>query len=118
MIYLNNYFTSIPLFIELRAYNFGAIGTIRPHNEFPHSLAELKNRFTIKLKWNTLLAAVVNKVLYLAWQDNNIILSLSNIYIVDKGDDFIEKARKRPIKTLINRRIMRKVFRDNYIKEL
>jgi hypothetical protein len=38
--------------------------------------------------------------------------------MVDKADDFIEKARKRPIKTLINRRIVRKVFRDDYIKEL
>ena len=66
MIYLDNYFTSIPLFIELQAYNFGAISIIRLYNEFPYSLVKLKNRFTIKLKWNTLLVAVVNKVLYLA----------------------------------------------------
>ena len=37
---------------------------------------------------------------------------------MDKADNFIKKARKRLIKILINRRIVRKVFRDNYIKEL
>jgi hypothetical protein len=34
-IYLDNYFTSIPLFTELRASNFGIVGTTRPHEEFP-----------------------------------------------------------------------------------
>jgi hypothetical protein len=117
-IYLDNYFTSIPLFAELRACNFGAVGTIRPYNEFPYGLAELKNRFATKLEWNTLLAAVVDEVLCLAWQDNNIVLGLSNIHTVDKADDFIEKARKRPAKTSTNGRIVRKVFGDDYVKEL
>ena len=79
-IYLDNYFTSIPLFLELQACNFGAIGTTRPHKEFLNQLLEIKNRFATKLEWNTLLAAVVNDVLCLAWQDNNIVLALSNIH--------------------------------------
>jgi hypothetical protein len=54
----------------------------------------------------------------LAWQDNNIVLSLSNVYTMDKADNFRERVRKRLAKTLTNRRIIRKVFRDNYIKEL
>jgi hypothetical protein len=49
-IYLDNYFTSVPLFVELRACNFGAVGTTRPHKEFPQYLAELKNRFASKLE--------------------------------------------------------------------
>ena len=65
-IYLDNYFTSIPLFSELRACKFGAVGTTRPHKEFPIELKELKERFSTKLKWNTLLAAVVQDILYLA----------------------------------------------------
>ena len=81
-IYMDNYFTSIPLFSELRACKFGAVGTIQPHKEFPEDLAELKNRFSTKLAWNTLLAAVVQDILYLAWQDNNIVLALSNIHTV------------------------------------
>jgi hypothetical protein len=49
-IYLDNYFTSVPLFVELRACNFGAVGTTRPHKEFHYLLAELKNRFAKKLE--------------------------------------------------------------------
>ena len=37
---------------------------------------------------------------------------------MDKADNFKEKARKRPAKTLINRRIIRNVFRDKHIKDL
>ena len=117
-IYLNNYFTSIPLFSELQACNFSAISTTRPHKEFPGELVELKTRFATKLEWNTLLAAVVGDVLCLAWQDNNIILALSNIHTVHRAEDFRERQRKRPAKTSTNRRIVRKVFGDQYTKEL
>jgi hypothetical protein len=58
-IYMDNYFTSIPLFIELRACNFGAIGITRLYKEFPDELAKIKTQFAIKLEWNTLLAIVV-----------------------------------------------------------
>lgn len=63
---MDNYFTSIPLFSELRACKFGAVGTTRPHKEFPKDLIEVKNRFSTKLAWNTLLAVVVQDILYLA----------------------------------------------------
>jgi hypothetical protein len=61
---------------------------------------------------------VVEDVLCLAWQDNNIVLALSNIHTVNKAEDFREKQRRRPAKTSTNRRIVRKVFGDDYIKEL
>ena len=86
--------------------------------EFPKGLIELKARFSTKLEWNTLLAAVVQGVLCLAWQNNNIVLALSNIYIVDKVEDFREKARRRLAKTSTNRRIVQKVFGSDYIKDL
>jgi hypothetical protein len=65
-----------------------------------------------------LLAAVVKDVLCLAWQDNNIILALSNIHIINRVEDFRERQKKRPTKTLTNRRIIRKVFGEEYTKEL
>jgi hypothetical protein len=37
---------------------------------------------------------------------------------VDKAEDFREKVRKRPTKTSINGRIVRRVFGNNYKKEL
>jgi hypothetical protein len=79
-IYMDNYFTSVPLFSELRAYEFGAVGTTRPHKEFPSEFKILNERFATKLPWNTLLAKVVDNTLCLAWQDNNIVLALSNIH--------------------------------------
>ena len=106
------------MFSELRACNFGVVGTTRPHKEFPQGLVELKKRFATKLEWNTLLATVVQDVLCLAWQDNNIVLGLSNIHTVDKAEDFREKARKRPAKTSTNGRIVRRVFGNDYVKDL
>jgi hypothetical protein len=117
-IYLDNYFTSVPLFSELRACKFGAVGTTRPHKLFPSDLSAIKNRFAKKLEWNTLLAAVVQDTLCLAWQDNSIVLGLSNIHTVDKAEDFRAKERKRPAKTSTNGRIVRDVFGDLPIKEL
>jgi hypothetical protein len=57
-------------------------------------------------------------MLYLAWQDNNIVLALSNIYTIYTLDDFREKVRKRPTKTSINRRIIRQIFGSDPTKKL
>jgi hypothetical protein len=54
----------------------------------------------------------------LAWQDNNIILALSNVHTIDKAEDFKEKARKRLAKTSTNKRIIRKVFGSDHTKSL
>jgi hypothetical protein len=118
IIYLDNYFTSIPLFSELRACHFGAVGTTRPHPGFPKGLTELKARFGTKLEWNTLVARVVQDVLCLAWQDNNIVLGLSNVHTVDKVEDFREKIRKRPAKTSTSRRIVHRAFEGEHTKVL
>jgi len=115
---MDNYFTSVPLFTELRACNFGAVGTIRPHKEFPDELIKIKTQYAIKLEWNTLLAIVVQDVLCLAWQDNNIVLALSNILIVNRTEDFREKVRKRTVKTSTNGRIVRHIFADEPTKSL
>ena len=108
----------MPLFSELQACKFGAISTTRPHKEFPRVLKELKDRFSTKLKQNTLLGAIVQKTLCLAQQDNNVILALSNVYTINQAKDFREKVKKRPTKTLTNSRIVRRVFGDNHKKEL
>ena len=117
-IYMDNYFTSVPLFSELQACKFGAVGTTRPHKQFPSELSTIKNRFAKKLPWNTLLATVEQDILCLAWQDNNIVLGLSNIHTVDKAEDFREKQRRRPAKTSTNGRLVREVFGDESIKKL
>jgi hypothetical protein len=117
-IYIDNYFTSVPLFSELRACQFSTTGTTRLYKELPSKLKELKERFSTKLPWNTLLAKVVDNTLYLAWQDNNIVLALSNIHTVHNTDDFKDKVRKRPAKTLTNKRIVRQIFGEESTKQL
>jgi hypothetical protein len=44
-VYLDNYFTNVRLFSELRACNFGAVGTTRTHPG-PQELTEIKERFS------------------------------------------------------------------------
>jgi hypothetical protein len=64
VLHLNNYFTSIPLFSKLRAENIGAVGTTRPSGiDFPALLIALRQKFSTKLDWNTLVAFVVDTVL-------------------------------------------------------
>ena len=116
---MDNYFTSIPLFEELRKLNFGAVGITRPHTEFPKGLSVLKKEgLGSKLEWNTLLAAVVQNTLCLAWQDNNIVLGLSTIHIVHNANDFILRERKRPPKSSTNGRIIWKAFGDEPTKNV
>ena len=45
-------------------------------------------------------------------------MALSNIYTVNKVEDFRKRVRKRPAQTLTNRRIVRQVFGENPTKEL
>ena len=116
-IYMDNYFTSVPLFQSLRSLNYGAVGTTRLHNQFPQALSKLKKE-NLKLEWNTLLAQVVDDTLCLAWQDNNIVLALSTIHTIHTTQDFITRQRKRPAKTSTSGRIVRLVFGDNPIKVL
>ena len=54
----------------------------------------------------------------LAWQDNNIVLALSNIYTTHNTDNFQEKVRKRPTATSTNVHIIRTVFGKESTKEL
>ena len=94
------------------------MGIIRPHKAFPDSLSIIKKQFAKKLPWNTLVAAVEQDILYIAWQDNNIILGLSNIYTVNKVEDWIERKRRRPAKMSTNSRLIREIFGDIPVKEL
>src|SRR3954454_7510540 len=50
VLYLDNYFTSIPLFSKLRSENIGAVGTARPSGiDFPALLIAIRQKFSTKL---------------------------------------------------------------------
>ncbi len=66
VIYMDNYFTSIPLFLMLRKENIGAVGTIRPSGiDFPALFIVLRKKWFIKLDWGTIYIDEVNGVLYI-----------------------------------------------------
>jgi len=48
-IYIDNYFTLIPLFNELQSLNYGAVSMTRPHFGFLDGLVALKDKFSLKL---------------------------------------------------------------------
>jgi len=122
IVYLDNYFTSIPLFRLMRDINIGACGTTRSTSskDFPVLLKELKEDHAKSIPWNTICAILSDdkKVLCLAWQDNNIVLCLSTVHTVHNATDFIERDRRRPSKTSTNAAITRKVFGDDVRKRL
>jgi transposase IS4-like protein len=114
IIYMDNYFTSVALFKELRDIYCGACGTTRPQNGIPSQLVELKDHIK-SIPWGSLYASEAQGVLCLAWQDNNIVLLLSTIH---SPELCTPTKRKRPAATSTNASIARAPFGDEIIKEL
>lgn len=117
-IYMDNFFTSVPLFQLLRERGFGACGTTRPHSQFPSVLREIKDKWGKKLPWNSLYSWVVNGTLCIAWQDNNIVLFLTTIHSPSGLYSMVERIRKAPSKTSTNAAHARKPFDGSAIKSL
>src|SRR5947207_12472157 len=96
VLYLDNYFTSIPLFSILRKENIGAAGTTRPTGiDFPALLTVLRKKWSTKLDWGTVVADIVDNVLCIGWQDNNFVLGLSTIHTVHKASSWVDPLKSR-----------------------
>ncbi|RFU23937.1 hypothetical protein B7463_g12401, partial [Scytalidium lignicola] len=92
--------------------------TTRPHAQLPQVFKILKDKFKKELQWNTLLTKVIDNTLCLAWQDNNIVLALTNIHTVDTTETFRDKVRRRPTKTSTSAWQARAPFGNQPTKEL
>jgi len=116
-IYLDNLFTSTPLFRELKIVGIGACGTTRVNNsvDFPAVLQIMKEKYGHQLPWGTLVAVPVDGVLCLGWIDNNTVLSLSTVHTVNQVTDVIKRWRKRPAATSSNATIARIPF-DGHVR--
>ena len=115
-VYLDNYFTSIPLFRLLRKEGYGLYRTTRLYSggsEFPTLLKEIKQFYATSLPFHQLVAIAVPDVLCFGWQDNNIVLALSTIHTVHTAQDFVERVRRRHQKTSTNGAVAWKAFGDN-----
>ncbi len=66
IIYLDNYFTSIPLFLILRKENIGVAGIIRFSDiDFPALLIILRKNWLTKLDWGITVVEIIDNILYL-----------------------------------------------------
>jgi hypothetical protein len=68
VIYIDNYFTSIPLFSMLCKENISAVGTTRPSGiDFLTLLIVLRKNWSTALDWGTTVADIVDGVLCVGW---------------------------------------------------
>src|ERR1700716_269373 len=114
VLYLDNYFTSIPLFSMLQKENIGAVGTTRPLGiDFLALLIVLRKNWPTKLDWGTTIADIVNGVLCISWQDNNFVLGLSIVHIVHQASSWVTSKCNHPLETSTNASKTRAVFGDS-----
>jgi hypothetical protein len=112
IIYLDNYFTSIPVFYAPKR-NIGAAGTTRPScTDFLALLIVLRKNWSTKLDWGTTVADIINGVLCIGWQDNNFVLGLSTVHTVHQASSWVTSKRNRPSETSTNANITREIFED------
>lgn len=65
-IYMDNFFTSVPLFSLLREHDYGACRTTRPSSKnFPPEFQHLKKNSSKSIPWSKVYAVVVDNVLCL-----------------------------------------------------
>jgi hypothetical protein len=110
-LFMDNFFSSIPLFSYLRAKNIGACGTVRSNSrKFPK---ELKVSKTVKMAWNSRSGIVVDDVLAILWMDNGPVTMLTTIHGLEGDNWKVEKLRRKPRTTSLNAAKVREVFGDN-----
>ena len=103
IIYMDNGFSTVPLFQKLRERNIGACGTTRVNRTgYPASLEE-----KVFLEWNTIDGYSVDGVLCFRWMDNNIVRMLTTVH---PWNEVTRSLRRRPRNTSTNASMVRKAF--------
>lgn len=116
-LYMDNYFTTRNLLQLLLEHGYGGCGTSRP-TEMPPLLEELRRDHPKAVEWNRAYAITIDRILFLAWQDNNLVLMQSTIHQPDKR---IKRFRKRPARGAVNAanaRIIRRLFGQTFKRKL
>ena len=143
-IWMDNLFTSADLLGLLRNNGFGAAGTVRTSGQqtatekdearngtisqqkrlkknknrgIVPALADLKWTYETSIRWGVLYAYhnPGSGVLQLGWKDQKLVLFMSTIH---KGDEWIEKQRRRPASTSTSGQQIRLLFGDQPTKVL
>ena len=115
-IYMDNYFSSIPLFQYLQAKGIGACGTCRTNSaRFPKVLKVGKDA---RFDWDTRSGVVVDGVLAILWIDNGAVTMLSTIHELIGDDWEVKRNRRRPRETHINATNVRATWGKDSRKQL
>ncbi|EGU87117.1 hypothetical protein FOXB_02365 [Fusarium oxysporum f. sp. conglutinans Fo5176] len=97
-VFVDNLFSTPPLFRKLRDHGYGATGTARPncgiHKDLKRDKA-LDKLGRCDYAFNEVRAIPTrdNKVNQIAWKDNSLVLFITTVF---RGDERTEKKRKKP----------------------
>ena len=124
IVYMDNAFSTVPLFCELQKISIGAVGTTRINSaELPDMLKD-----KTMTAWNSLTGCVATTskasgreflsgkdVLCLRWEDNNIVRLLTTVHY---WNEYTLSERRKPRTTSTNAALARKVFGNQERKTL
>ncbi len=118
-VFLDNLFTSTPLFELLRSIGFAATGTCRTNSGVVSELVEQKkgDKGKEELAWGTQISLPTKseKVLQTGWKDNAFALTMTTFF---DGKKQVLRTRKRPRESSSKARTARKPFGELATKEL
>ncbi|EXL65980.1 hypothetical protein FOPG_17827 [Fusarium oxysporum f. sp. conglutinans race 2 54008] len=117
-VFVDNLFSTPPLFRELRDHGYGATGTARPncgiHKDLKRDKA-LDKLGRCDYAFNEVRAIPTrdNKVNQIAWKDNSLVLFITTVF---RGDERTEKKRKKPSVEHLRARPIQQFFGDETAK--
>ena len=114
ILFINNYFIEPKLTKALKAKRIAIYGTIKPNRtDLSELLMKMKKIFFKNIPYEVLAAVIQNDILFMAWQDNNLVLALITTYSIREINNTVSKKRKRPSKINTNARIILPTFKEN-----
>jgi len=118
ILYCDNYFSNIPLFIALREYSIAACGTVRPTSAAYPVLFKIDKKKKC-LAWNTLTAVAIGPVLAVLWQDKTLVRFLTTYHTcTPEPENFTSRLRRRPRITNANRQLVEAGWGGDFTREL
>lgn len=114
ILFMDNYFSESKIAKKLMAVKIAICETMKPNRtNIPELLVKMKQAYAKNISYGILAAMIQNDVLMIAWQDNNLVLTLTTAYDVKNVDDNVSKKRKRPSRTNTNARVVLSAFKEN-----
>ncbi|KAM6513835.1 hypothetical protein FALCPG4_18873 [Fusarium falciforme] len=121
-VFVDNLFSSSPLFRNLRSHGFGATGTARTNSGINQELVDDKNndgKVKKMYEFNTVKAIPTpdNQVNQIAWKDNKLVLFLTTVF-TGADDERVMRQRKKPSSRKSEAKPIRRFFGNEATKEI